>query len=143
MIHRYQPWRSPHDHALTVGRVDAGLVAGEAARLVHGRLAYAVRLRIAGQVDARVALFFDEPVAGVGSRVGTHVACVLDHGFLNFVSKFGFSAMTYAHVGYITKFLWGQRRPPGDSEIEQQSVLSKYLIPYLIISTLCRSFLWG
>ena len=33
--------------------------------------------------------------------------------------SFGFSAMTYAHVGYITKFLWGQRRPPGDSEIEQ------------------------
>ena len=27
--------------------------------------------------------------------------------------------MTYAHVGYIIKFLWGQRRPPGDSEIEQ------------------------
>ena len=27
--------------------------------------------------------------------------------------------MTYAHVGYVIKFLWGQRRPPGDSEIEQ------------------------
>ena len=40
--------------------------------------------------------------------------------------------MTYAHVGYITKFLWGQRRPPGDSEIEQL-ILSKYLIPYRII----------
>ena len=32
--------------------------------------------------------------------------------------SFGFSAMTYAHVGYITKFLWGQRRPPENSEIE-------------------------
>ena len=42
--------------------------------------------------------------------------------------------MTSAHVGYITKFLWGQRRPPGDSEMEQL-ILSKYLIPYLIIST--------
>ncbi len=34
------------------------------------------------------------------------------------VSKFGFSAMTFAHVGYITKFLWGQRHPPRDSEVE-------------------------
>ncbi len=34
------------------------------------------------------------------------------------MSKFGFSAMTFAHVGYITKFLWGQRHPPGDSEVE-------------------------
>ncbi len=34
------------------------------------------------------------------------------------LSKFGFSAMTFAHVGYITKFLWGQRHPPGDSEVE-------------------------
>ena len=34
------------------------------------------------------------------------------------LSKFGFSAMTSAHVGYITKFLWGQRRPSEDSEIE-------------------------
>ena len=34
---------------------------------------------------------------------------------------------------YITKFLWGQRRPPGDSEIEQ-SILSSYPIPDLIIS---------
>ena len=42
--------------------------------------------------------------------------------------------MTYAHVGYITKFLWGQRRPPENSEIEE-STLSKYLIPYQIIST--------
>ena len=35
-----------------------------------------------------------------------------------YMSKFGFSAMTFAHVGYITKFLWGQRHPPGDSEVE-------------------------
>ena len=35
------------------------------------------------------------------------------------LSKFGFSAMTYAHIDYMTKFLWGQRRPPEDSEIEQ------------------------
>ena len=41
--------------------------------------------------------------------------------------------MTYAHVGYITKFLWGQRRPPGDPEIEQ-SILPRYLNPTQNIS---------
>ena len=28
--------------------------------------------------------------------------------------SFAYSAMTLAHVGNITQFLWGQRHPPGD-----------------------------
>ena len=38
--------------------------------------------------------------------------------FAHHCQKFEFSATTSARVGYITKLLWGQRRPPGDSEIE-------------------------
>lgn len=70
----------PNNHALTVGRVDAGLVAGEAACLMHCRLTRAVGLRVASQVDAGAALFLGEAVAGFGGRVGTDIALVLDHG---------------------------------------------------------------
>ena len=70
-----------NDHALAVGRVDARHGTGEAARLMHGRLARAVRLRVAGQVDVGAASFGQgEAVAGFGGRVGTHVALILDHG---------------------------------------------------------------
>lgn len=68
-----------NNHALAVGRVDAGLVAGEAACLVHGRLTRAVGLRVASQVDVGAALFLGEAVAGFGDRVGTCVALIFDH----------------------------------------------------------------
>lgn len=70
-----------HNHTLAVGRVDAGLVAGEATCLMYGRLPGAVRLRIAGQVDVGAGLFFGEAVAGFGGSVGTHIALVFDHSF--------------------------------------------------------------
>ena len=70
------------NHALTVSRVDAGLVASEAACLMHGRLTRAVRLRIASQVDVGAA-FLGEAVASYGGRVGTDVALILDHGLLS------------------------------------------------------------
>ena len=69
------------NHALAVGRFNAGQVAGEAARLIYGRLTRAVRLRVAGQVDVGAGLFLGEAVVGFGGWVGTHhVALVLEHG---------------------------------------------------------------
>lgn len=68
-----------HNYALTVGRVDAGLVASEAACLMHGRLTRAVCLRVASQVDVGAA-FLGEAVASYGGRVGTDVTLILDHG---------------------------------------------------------------
>ena len=47
--------------------------------------------------------------------------------------------MTSAHVGYITKFPWGQRRPPGNSEIEQ-SILPRYLNPFKISHSIPDQF---
>ena len=70
----------PNNHALAIGRVDAGLGTGKAARLMHGRLTRAVRLRVASQVDVGAASFLGEAVAGFNGRVvGTHVALILDH----------------------------------------------------------------
>ena len=71
-----------HNHALTVWRVDARLVAGETACLMHGRLTRAVGLRVACQVDVGAALFFGEAVASFGDGVGTGVALIFDHGLL-------------------------------------------------------------
>ena len=48
---------------------------------MHGRLARAVGLGVASQVDVGAALFLGEAVAGFGDGVGTRVALIFDHSF--------------------------------------------------------------